>query len=243
MLVIEGEQLHLDVDTGADDALAGLGAASVRYRIAVGPLAGQRTMTLRVPTLAEALSSNTGALTANHDGFSLNASVVCGGQERDKLERLCRYMARGPLSNERLSIDGDGLVVHELKRPFRDGTTQCLFEPLDFLARLAALVPRPRAHLIRYHGVFAPNARHRALVLPKPRPRTSGVPDEPKACASRAAMTWMQRLRRLYDIDISICPHCGGVLKVLAVITEPAVIASILAHLARRAARAPPAAA
>ena len=147
------------------------------------------------------------------------------------------------MSNERLSIDGDGLVVHELKRPFRDGTTQCLFEPLDFLARLAALVPRPRAHLIRYHGVFAPNARHRALVLPKPRPRTSGVPDEPKACASRAAMTWMQRLRRLYDIDISICPHCGGVLKVLAVITEPAVIASILAHLARRAARAPPAAA
>ena len=76
VLVIEGEQLHLDVDTGADDALAGLGAASVRYRIAVGPLAGQRTMTLRVPTLAEALSSNTGALTANHDGFSLNASVV-----------------------------------------------------------------------------------------------------------------------------------------------------------------------
>ena len=54
--------------------------------------------------------------------------------------------ARGPLSNERLSIDGDGLVVHELKRPFRDGTTQCLFEPLDFLARLAAPVPRPRGH-------------------------------------------------------------------------------------------------
>ena len=66
---------------------------------------------------------------------------------------------RRPLSNERLSLDGDGLVVHELKRPFRDGTTHCLFEPLDFLARLAALVLRPRTHLIRYHGVFAPNAR------------------------------------------------------------------------------------
>ena len=54
-------------------------------------------------------------------------------------------MARGPLSNERLSIDGDGLVVHVFKRPFRDRTTQCLFEPLDFLARLAALVPRPHS--------------------------------------------------------------------------------------------------
>ena len=76
---------------------------------------------------------------------------------------------RGPLSNERLSLDGDGLVVHELKRPFRDGTTHCLFEPLDFLARLVALVPRPRTHLIRYHCVFAPNARHRAVLVAKAR--------------------------------------------------------------------------
>ncbi len=151
--------------------------------------------------------------------------------------------ARGPLSNERLSIDGDGLVVHELKRPFRDGTTQCLFEPLDFVARVAALVARPRAHLMRYHGVFAPNARHRALVLTTLRPRSTRAHDEPKARASRAAMTCMQRLRRVYDIDISVCPRCGGSVKVLAVITEPGVIASILAHCAKREARAPPVAA
>ncbi len=151
VLVIEGEQPYLDVGTGADDALTGVAATAVRYRTAVGPLAGQRTMRLRVPTLGELLSSNSGALTANHHSFSLNAAVACGTRERDQLERLCRHMARGPLSNERLSIDGDGLVVHELKRPFRDGTTQCLFEPLDFLARLTALVPRPQVHLIRYH--------------------------------------------------------------------------------------------
>jgi len=141
------------------------------------------------------------------------------------------------------SIDGDGVVVHELKRPFRDGTTQCLFEPLDFLARLAALVPRPRAHLIRYHGVFAPNARHRAALVARPRARTSSAHDEPKAAPSRVAMTWMQRLRRVYHIDISLCPHCGGALKVLSVITEPGVIAAILAHFAKRGARAPPIAA
>ena len=215
----------------------------VRYRIAVGPLAGQRTMRLRVPTLTESLPPSPGALTASHDGFSLNAAVASGATERKKLERLCRYMARGPLSNERLSIDGDGLVVHELKRPFRDGTTQCLFEPLDFVARLAALVPRPRTHLVRYHGIFAPNARQRALVLNRPHARRPSVGDEPKSPASRAAMTWMQRLRRVYDIDISVCPHCGGALKVLAVITEPVVIAAILAHVAKREARAPPVAA
>jgi hypothetical protein len=243
VLVIEGEQPYLDVDTAPDDGLAGLADAAVRYRIAVGPLAGQRTMRLGVPTPSESLQPTPGALTASHGGFSLNAAVACGAGESDKLERLCRYMARGPVSNERLSIDGDGLVVHELKRPFRDGTTQCLFEPLDFLARLAALIPRPRSHLVRYHGVFAPNARHRALLVAKPRVRPRSATEQPQDCASRAAMTWMQRLRRVYDIDVSVCPDCGGRLKVLAVITDPQVIISILAHLAKRVARAPPVAA
>jgi hypothetical protein len=119
------------------------------------------------------------------------------------------------VSNERLSIDGDGLVVHELKRPFRDGTTRCLFEPLDFVARLAALVPRPRTHPVRYHGVFAPNARHRALLLATPRPPQMCAKEASKAAPSRAAMKWMQRLRRVFDIDISICPRGGGALKVL----------------------------
>ena len=84
---------------------------------------------------------------------------------------------------------------------------------------------------------------HRALLVAKPRVRTPSAADEPKPRASRAAMTWMQRLRRVYDIDVSICPRCGGALKVLAVITEPAVIAPILAHLAKRETRAPPVAA
>ena len=56
-------------------------------------------------------------------------------------------------------------------------------------------------------------------------------------------MTWMQRLRRVYDIDLSVCPECGGRLKVLAAITDPPVIISILAHLTKREARAPPVAA
>ena len=86
----------------------------------------------------------------------------------------------------------------------------------------------------------APNARHRALLVAKARVRTPSASDEPKAHASRAAMTWMQRLRRVYDKDVSVCPNCGGALKVLAVITEPQVITSILAHLSKRETRAPP---
>ena len=66
--------------------------------------------------------------------------------------------------------------------------------------------------------------------MAKPRVRTPRAVEEPKAALSGAAMTWMQRLRQIYDIDVSVCPNCGGDLKVLAVITEPQVIASILAH-------------
>jgi len=86
--------------------------------------------------------------------------------------------------------------VHRLKRPFHDGTTEFLFEPLDFLARLAALVPRPRSHLLRYHGVLAPNARHRRLVVPAPGPTPAARDDDEDTPAPmRAPMRWIQRLR------------------------------------------------
>jgi hypothetical protein len=53
-----------------------------------------------------------------------------------------------------------------LKTPYRDGTTHVIFEPEDFIARLAALVPKPRAHLTRYHSVFAPPSPDRAQIVP-----------------------------------------------------------------------------
>lgn len=113
-----------------------------------------------------------------------------------RFERVCRYVSRPPIALERLSIDGDGLVVYELKHPFRDGTTHVLFEPLDFMARLAALVPRPRAHLTRYHGLFAPNAKHRHHIVT--RQTSASAANNNLACESNdikptAPMSWMQR--------------------------------------------------
>jgi len=147
-------------------------------------------------------------------------------------------VAHPAIALERLSRDGDGFLVYELEHPFRDGTTHVLFEPLDFIARLAALVPRPRSHLIRFHGLFAPNARHRRLVVPAPAPASEGADQE--ATPTRAQMTWAPRLRRVFDIDISRCARCGAPLRVLAAITDPRVITAILTHLEARAARAPP---
>ena len=236
----EGASPYLNLERPDDDALAVLESASVRYRIAVGPIAGRKTLRLQVPGALSTATQVTKRLTATRDGFSLNAAVACRAGERRKLERLCRYVARPPLALERLSRDGDGLVVHELKRPFRDGTTEFLFEPLDFLARLAALVPRPRSHLIRYHGVLAANARHRRLVVPAPGPTPAACDDEDTPAPMRAPMSWVQRLRYVFDIDLSRCPRCGAAMRVLAVITEPRVIAAILEHIDTHAARAPP---
>ena len=67
---------------------------------------------------------------------------------------------------ERLATHPDGKIVYELKHPFRDGTNHILFTPHDFIARLAALVPRPRANLTRYHRVFAPISPFRKAVVP-----------------------------------------------------------------------------
>ncbi len=102
----------------------------------------------------------------DRDGFSLNAAVACQPHQRQRLERLCSYVTRPAICLERLSTDAAGKVIYELKHPFRDGTTHILFTPQDFLARLAALVSRPKANLTRYHGVFAPNSPFRKAVVP-----------------------------------------------------------------------------
>ena len=112
-----------------------------------------------------------------------------------------------------------------------------IFEPLDFIARLAALVPKPRVNLTRFHGVFAPNSKYRALVTPAKRGKGNKgnkvkVTDEPQTSAERrASMTWAQRLKRVFNIDIETCRSCGGAMKLIACIEDPEVIKKILDHL------------
>jgi len=58
--------------------------------------------------------------------------------------------------------------VLQLKSPNKEGTSHIVMEPLEFMERLAALVPHPRLHLIRFHGVLAPNAKLRSQIVPAP---------------------------------------------------------------------------
>jgi len=98
--------------------------------------------------------------------------------------------------------------------------------PLEFMQRLAALVPRPRLHLIRCHGVLAPNARLRAAIVPGPAENTSEHAAE-HTHGAPARMSWARLLKRVFAIDVEHCPQCGGALKIIAAIEEPAVIAKI----------------
>ena len=193
---------------------------------------------------------------ANHAGFSLHAGVIAEVHQRDKLERLCRYVSRPAVSEKRLALTSNGQVRYELKTPYRDGTTHVIFQPLDFIAKLAALVPKPQVNLTRFHGVFAPNSQHRVQVTPAKRGKKSnklekaGTDWEKSPEERHRAMTWMQRLKRVFNIDIEVCDHCGGQVKVIpktlaalagqafASIEDPEVIEQILKHLKQKAAKA-----
>jgi hypothetical protein len=98
-------------------------------------------------------------------------------------------------------------------------------EPLEFMERLAALVPRPRLHLIpfdslragRFHGVLAPNAKLRSKIVPAPAPPATVPPtDHASAQGETPRMSWARLLKRVFDIDVEHCPNCGGALKIIA---------------------------
>jgi Putative transposase len=220
---------------------------SITYRVAIG----QKVFALQTVPASGEDERREGV--AQYAGFSLHAGTALEGEERGKLERLARYVTRPAVAEERLTLTAQGHVRYRLKTPYRDGTTQVVLEPLDFLARLAALVPPPRVHLTRYHGVFAPHAALRAAITPAGRGRVvrrrEGAEEAPPRLA-HVPMSWTQRLKRVFAIEIERCQGCGGRLEVIASIEEPALIERILGHLRQRAradqgplplgARAPP---
>ena len=235
-LIEEAAGIPYLADTDHDVALAPLHAAACTYRIALGPRAGQKVLTWKDPAFdissTEASDPPRGGV--NRQGFSLHAGVSCGPHQRSTLERLCRYITRPALGHKRLSRTPSGEVVLQLKTPYRDGTTHVVMTPLEFLQRLAALVPRPRLHLIRFHGVLAPNAALRAQIIPREPDQvadTTKADGEPLSASTRARLSWAQLLKRIFGIDMIACSHWAGQVTLIATIEDPAVIVKSLAHL------------
>jgi hypothetical protein len=190
-------------------------------------------------------ASETRHLAAYHQGFSLHAGVHLHANDRQGLARLCGYGARPPLTQERLSALPDGTLAYRMKRRLGDGREVLILEPRELLRRLVTLVPPPRAHLVRFHGVFGPASTWRTEIVPAPAQSacatqaacSSGEPDTspappatkpPRSADSR--IPWSELLLRVFREDILACP-CGGRRTVIAFIDEKPVIERILRHL------------
>jgi putative transposase len=192
--LIEEQGMTYLADTDRDSALGLLQEAAPTYRTALGPRAGQRVLSLQTVPSQAAAPTEQRCVNVRGFSLHAEVCCAATHQ-RKKLEsqgqgwallgaprtqHLCRYITRPAVANdkpdtgayrcqllrtERLAINRAGQVMLTLKTPYRDGTTPIVMSPLEFMQRLAALVPRPRLHLIRFHGVLAPNARLRAEII------------------------------------------------------------------------------
>lgn len=227
-----------------------LGAAAVQGRIALGPKAGAY-----VPRVGQGSQPQrefaSGPLCAHLDGFSMHAAVRVPAGATQRLEKLIRYVSRPPIVEERLSLTDDGKVCYRFKTTFRDGSSRVVLDPLTFIERLAALVPRPVVRLVTYHGLFAPAAPLRDRVVP-PAPCIAEATSNATASCTRATTTadtnpptkptkpkrkrysWAELMQRVFRIDVFLC-ECGGLRRLLAFITDKAAIRRILIHLGRPA--------
>jgi hypothetical protein len=221
--------------------LAGIVGASVQGRVALGLRAGARVRRLGDARDPATVTSR-GPRQAHLDGFDLHANVWVSAHDRAGVERLCRYVLRPPFAQERLRLRGDGRIALELKMAWRDGTRELVFEPLEFLERLAAMTPRPETNLLICHGLLAPRARWRERVVaygrvaPGPTalapPLAAGPDGTGVKTASPRTWTWAALMHRAFAMDVLACAHCGGRLRLIATLHDPAVIRTILAHLA-----------
>jgi len=231
LLVEDIDNSYLNLDGLAPDPMQDLHGHSITYRVALGAQRGKKVFTLQ--TMPAQVDGESGSQVGSMAGFSLHAGVATRGNERAKLERVCRYIARPALSEKRLAITGNGNVRYQLKTPYRDGTTHVIFTPLDFMAKLAALVPKPRVNLTRFFGVFAPNSQYRMTITQekKAQSRTTSDKGNKTIIEKRHSMTWAKRLKRVFNIDIETCEACQGQVKVIACIEDPEIIKKILNHL------------
>jgi len=156
---------------------------------------------------------------------------------------------------ERIEPHTDGRLLYRFKRPWRDGTTHIVMEPLELLElleKLSALVPAPRAHLTRYAGVLAPAAKWRSLIVPESQPAalpdtagateaSASAPDstatfaatshggsQPGPCRHGRNYTWAELMKRVWALDVLECPRCLGRMKIVAAIHPPDATRKIL---------------
>lgn len=227
-----------EADTLSEEqlALASCYGAAAKGLGLFGPRAGQPTLRLVQPDKATQLGRH-GEPVAEVMGFNVHAKVAVDGCDRAAVERICRYLGRPPIAQDRLTELDDGRLRYTMKKPWSDGTVALVFEPLDLIARLCALVPPPGFHMVRYHGVLSSHAALRREVVPvppeedpPPPPRQLDLFHGHDAQARPVRKPWAWLIRHVFLDDVSICPKCSGPMRWLEVATTGEAIERLLAR-------------
>ena len=183
-------------------------------------------------------------------GINIHAAQVVDGRDRRRVERLCKYITRPPVAQERLERRADGKLELGFKRAWRDGTRALVFDPADLIPRLVAAVPPPRFHLLRYFGVLSSHSSRRRLVVPQPPPDATANKPPPargdqlellgeRDDAPPQRKRWAWLLAHVFAADVETCPRCSGPMRWAEVANTRAQITRLLAEHGLGA-RAPP---
>lgn len=171
-----------------------------------------------------------GRLLAVGEGFSLHAGTHVHANDREGLAKLCRYGARGPIAESRLSRRDDGRYSYETKK----GVTLVLTAE-QLVRRLLWLIPPRSLHLTNFHGVFSSHARARAGLMPGPAPSAQPPAGPPATNLSpakrrRPRLDWAALHAKVWGLDAWLC-SCGGKRKVHAIVTSRRTAEEILRNL------------
>jgi hypothetical protein len=230
--LIKKEYLKNETDLPDEDAfaqeellLAEVMSASVQSKIALGERAGQKVRKVGSFGAPNERAQLTGLRCTALAGFSLHANVCVDAGKKHKLQKLCRYLMRPPLSLERLYRTTEGEIGYRLKKAWSDGTQAIILSELELIEKLIAIIPPPKTHSVRFFGTLAPNSSWRAQIVPPkpPEKEQTGFPSSRK-------MKWAELLKRTFQIDLENC-ECGGKLKFIAVIVKRSQVQTILDHL------------
>jgi hypothetical protein len=193
------------------------------------PPAGPQWVSRLAPLEPQALAYDK-PLCASLDGFTLHAATRARAFHPAGREALLRYLLRPAVAQERVELRPDGLVRITLKKAYADGTIAVDMDRLSLLCRLAASVPPPRRHTIRYAGVLAPASpwrRRLTPMVPSETPADGQRPRRPEGAPSYRP--WAELLARTFAVDVLACPKCHGRMRLLAMVEDPANVARFLA--------------
>ena len=211
-----------------------------------------RRLLLAALVRAERLSEEFAANLASwrHSGFSVYAASRVDALDLDGLERRARYVTRPALATGAVTWRDDGRVDVATPPDPHTGATRVTFDALDFVHAVVTQIPDARRHLVRCYGAYS--HRRRAAVREqngaadavggpsgRPAPAEPVPPAEPDSREAKRRANWARVLKKVFEVDPLVYPKCGGEMKVIAWITDRAVIDRILAHRAKAGLESP----